>query len=68
VKGIERLMDGIRDFVGFDIGSFVIVNLQAFEQLIDAIGGVDYYVPRSMYYYDGSQGLKISIPMQACST
>lgn len=62
-KGIERLMDGIRDFVGFDIGSFVIVNLQAFEQLIDAIGGVDYYVPRSMYYYDGSQGLKISIPM-----
>ena len=39
-------MDGIRDFVGFDIGSFVIVNLQAFEQLIDAIG-VDYYVPEA---------------------
>lgn len=60
-EGIKRLMDGIRDFVGFDIGSFVIVNLQAFEQLIDAIGGVDYNVPRNMYYYDGSQGLKISI-------
>lgn len=60
-KGIERLMDGIRDFVGFDMGSFIIVNLQAFEQLIDAIGGVDYNVPRNMYYYDGGQGLKISI-------
>ena len=59
--GVPRMMDGIKDFVGFDMVNFVIVNLDAFEQLIDAIGGVDYNVPRSMYYYDGTQGLKISI-------
>ena len=59
-------MDGIRDFVGFDIGSFVIVNLQAFEQLIDAIGGVDYYVPKHVLLR-WIAGLKSAFPW-VCST
>lgn len=60
-KGAERVMNGLRDFVGFDIGNYVIVNLQAFEQLIDAIGGVDYDVPVDMVYRDRRQNLDINI-------
>lgn len=60
-KGVERIMNGLRDFVGFDIGNYVIVNLQAFEELIDAIGGVDYDVPIDMVYRDRRQDLDINI-------
>lgn len=60
-NGVGRVMDGLRDFVGFDIGNYVIVNLQAFEELIDAIGGVDYDVPIDMVYRDRRQDLDINI-------
>lgn len=60
-RGSERLMAGLQDFVGFDIENYVIVNLQAFEELIDAIGGVDYDVPIDMVYHDGRQDLDINI-------
>jgi LCP family protein required for cell wall assembly len=60
-NGVGRLMDGLRDFVGFDIGNYIVVNLQAFEELIDAIGGVDYDVPIDMVYRDRRQDLNINI-------
>ena len=61
-NGIDGLMKGIRDLVGFDIDCYAVVDLEAFVELVDAIGGVDYDVPIEMYYYDPSQGLNISIP------
>lgn len=61
-NGIDGLMKGIRDLVGFDIDCYAVVDLEAFVELVDAIGGVDYDVPIDMYYYDPSQGLNISIP------
>ena len=61
-NGIDGLMKGIRDLVGFDIDCYAVVDLEAFVELVDAIGGVDYDVPIDMYYYDPSQGLNISSP------
>lgn len=61
-NGIDGLMKGIRDLVGFDIDCYAVVDLEAFVELVDAIGGVDYDVPIDMHYYDPSQGLNISIP------
>ena len=60
--GIDRLREGLRDIMGFDVDVYAAVDLEAFVKLIDAIGGVDYDVPVDMYYTDPSQGLQISIP------
>jgi len=58
---IDRLKEGISDLLGFDISFYAIVDLDAFEKLIDAIGGVDYYVPVNMEYNDPAQDLFIDI-------
>lgn len=61
-NGIDGLMDGLKDILGFQIDCYAVVDLDAFVQLVDAIGGVDYDVPVDMNYYDPTQDLYISIP------
>lgn len=39
----------------------VIMNLAGFRSIVDAIGGVDVYVPQAMYYSDPAQDLYINI-------
>ena len=56
-NGIDRLMDGLKDILGFQIDCYAVVDLNAFVQLVDAIGGVDYNVPVDMNYDDPSQDL-----------
>ncbi|MFZ9736960.1 MAG: LCP family protein [Prochlorotrichaceae cyanobacterium] len=45
--------------VGID--RYAILNVQGVEKLIDALGGVDLYVPKDMYYQDDSQHLYINL-------
>ncbi len=59
--GIDRLLEGITDILGFTPDVYAAVDLEAFVLLIDAIGGVDYDVPVDMYYYDPSQNLSIEL-------
>lgn len=59
--GIDRLMEGITDILGFTPDVYAAVDLEAFVELINAIGGVDYNVPQDMYYYDPSQDLAIEL-------
>ena len=59
--GIDRMLEGIRDLLGFDVDVYAAVDLEAFVKLIDAIGGVDYDVPVDMHYSDPSQGLVIDL-------
>ena len=42
-NGIDGLMDGLKDILGFQIDCYAVVDLNAFVQLVDAIGGVDVY-------------------------
>lgn len=60
--GVTGLKDGIRDLVGFDVDFYAVINIQAFEKLVDTIGGVYYDVPIDMYYDDPTQNLHIAIP------
>lgn len=60
-NGIEGLMDGISDIVGFDIDSYISVNLKGFRALVQAIGGVYFDVPQDMKYGDPTQNLVIDI-------
>jgi polyisoprenyl-teichoic acid--peptidoglycan teichoic acid transferase len=43
------------------IDRYIRVNVQGFGQLIDALGGVDVYVPKKMKYQDDSQRLYINL-------
>ncbi len=40
----------------------VVMDLDGFQQIVDAIDGVDVYVQENMYYYDPWQNLSIEIP------
>ena len=59
--GIEGLVDGIENLVGYPIDNYVVVNVYAFQQVIDCIGGVYFTVPIYMYYDDPLQDLHISL-------
>jgi LCP family protein required for cell wall assembly len=54
-KSVSHLLEGVQ------IDRYVRVNVQAIEKLIDAIGGVEVYVPRDMKYTDHSQHLYIDL-------
>ena len=58
---IEKLKGEVSDLIGFEVDNYVVVNLVAFEELIDAIGGVTIDVPRNMNYDDPFQNLHIHI-------
>ncbi len=57
--GADGLMDNMANFIGYRPDGYAIVDLDAFMKLIDAIGGVDYYVPRNIDYDDPYQDLHI---------
>lgn len=46
---------------GVEIDRYVRVNVQAVQQLVDALGGVEMYVPKDMKYRDDSQHLYIDL-------
>lgn len=60
--GLDGLIDGISDLLGYKINCYAIVDLEAFERLVDAIGGVYYDVPMDMYYDAPDQNLHIAVP------
>jgi len=39
----------------------IVMNLEGFKNIVDAIDGVDVYVPKDMYYEDPDQNLYISL-------
>ena len=57
--GIELLADTISDQLGVPVDYTVLVDLKAFEALVDAVGGVDFYIPVDMNYEDPYQNLSI---------
>ena len=60
----------MKKIMGFAPDSYAVIDLNAFVELVDAVGGVDYYVPQDMYKSDPSQDLLIDLkegqqPLQA---
>lgn len=48
--GPDLAMKTIGDLTGLDIQYYVYVDFQGFIKLVDAIGGVDFYVEKDMHY------------------
>jgi len=57
--GDGYLTKAVEDLLDVDINYTARVNYEGFRKLIDAIGGVDMYITRNMYYDDASQNLHI---------
>ena len=60
-SGIEALQRHVKKLVGFDLDCYAVVELDAFQQIVDAMGGVWFDVPQDMYYEDAGQNLYIDL-------
>ena len=49
------------DLLGFEPDKYILVEIKAFREMVDAVGGITYNVPRDMYYDDPGQNLHIAI-------
>ena len=60
--GVDGTMAQVSNLLGIPVDFYVTVDLQAFVELVDAIGGVTFDVPLDMDYDDPYQDLHIHIP------
>jgi LCP family protein required for cell wall assembly len=60
-KGMNVLMDYVKDLVGYRPDGYMLLDLVCFEELVDAMGGVSFDVPMDMSYNDPSQDLYIDL-------
>lgn len=59
--GLGMLRSYLEDVIGTDIDYTAIISFDAFQYLIDEIGGIEYNVPQRMYYSDPGQDLLIDL-------
>lgn len=63
--GIDHIrdftIDEIENILGVKVDNYVLVTIDAFREIVDAIGGVDMYVKQDLYYVDRAGGLYIDI-------
>ena len=57
--GMELMAQTVSQQLGIPVDYTVLVKLKGFQALVDAIGGVDFYIPVDMYYDDPYQDLSI---------
>ncbi len=57
----EGLVNGIADLIGYKVDNYVIVNVYAFEDVIDAVGGVYFDVPMHIEWGDPTIGRSYNI-------
>lgn len=51
----------LEELLGIDIDYYVKVDLEAFREIVDAVGGVTFNVEERLYYSDPAQGLYIDL-------
>ena len=60
-KGMEQLMEQVKNVVGFLPDAYALVDLTAFVEAVDLLGGLDFDVPMDMDYDDPDQNLFIHL-------
>lgn len=60
-KGIQGTIEAVTRLTGIPINYYVEFTFEAFRNAIDALGGVDFYVPQNMNYEDPAQSLYIHL-------
>jgi LCP family protein required for cell wall assembly len=59
--GLRLAVETVEQLLDMPLHYYVRLELSAFRRLIDAIGGVDYYVEKNMFYEDPYQDLVINL-------
>ncbi|MBE6955288.1 MAG: LytR family transcriptional regulator [Ruminococcaceae bacterium] len=59
--GVRNLKKHLATLLGFQVDGYVVVDLEAFVQIVDLVGGVEFDVPQDMFYNDPSQDLYINL-------
>ena len=59
--GVEQMRRDVQSLVGFRPDFYIRVDYEAFIRMVDAVGGVEIYVPFHMYYNDPYQNLHIDL-------
>lgn len=60
-NGVKSLKAQLAKLLGFEVDGYAVVNLNAFIELVDLVGGVEFNVPMRMYYTDPTQDLYIDL-------
>lgn len=60
--GIARLKQEVATLIGFVPDFYIRIDYDAFERIIDSVGGIEVYVPFHMRWDDPLQNLHINIP------
>ena len=59
--GLDILINKVYAMTGMTIDNYALVSMEAFPQLIDTLGGINYNVPCDMKYVDNAGGINIDI-------
>jgi LCP family protein required for cell wall assembly len=59
--GIDLLEKTVEDLIGLPIHYYGVVDFEGFKYVIDALGGIDIYVEKDMYYIDQAGSVKINL-------
>ena len=59
--GIDMVLTRVEQCVGFRPDGYMLVQLEGFVEIVDALGGVEFDVPVDMFYNDPSQDLYIAL-------
>ena len=57
--GVEQVKSEVSNLLGIPIDYYLCVNTQAFVDIVNEVGGVDFYVPVDMKYIDPTDDLYI---------
>lgn len=60
-KNSEKILKEVNELTGLDLKYYVAIDTEGLKELVDAIDGVEFYVPMDMKYDDTSQDLHINL-------
>lgn len=60
----EKTLAAVNKITGLNLQYYIIIDTDALTELVDAIGGVDFYVPIDMNYHDTSEENFLTIELK----
>jgi LCP family protein required for cell wall assembly len=64
LNGPDLAMKTVGNLLGLDIQYYVYADFQMFIRLVDALGGIDYYVEKDMHWTDNADGNRFDIDLK----
>jgi len=60
-NGDQRVIDAIRTLLGIPVQYYARVNIDAIEDIVDSVGGMEFDIPNAMHYDDPAKDLHIHL-------